>query len=115
MFQISAPQGIRLEITNGIAEFEASESRRRVAEQATSRLQSDLDGFIRESVAALRQETALLASDVLSTIDESKGGVHQRTLNRVSAFIDNFRSLNFADDQLLESTLEQFRRELLNY
>ena len=114
MFQISAPRGIRLEITNGIAEFEASESRRRVAEQATHRLQSDLDGFIRESVAALRQETALLASDVLSTIDESKGGVHQRTLNRVSAFIDNFRSLNFADDQQLESTLEQFRRELLN-
>jgi hypothetical protein len=114
MFQISAPQGIRLEITNGIAEFEASESRRRVAEQATSRLQSDLDGFIRESVAALRQETALLASDVLATIDESKGGVHQRTLNRVAAFIDNFRSLNFADDQQLESTLEQFRRELLN-
>jgi hypothetical protein len=114
MFQITAPQGIRLEITNGIAEYESSESRRRVAEQATHRLQSDLDGFIRESVAALRQETALLAADVLATIDESKSGVHQRTLNRISTFIDNFKGLNFADDQQLESTLEQFRRELLS-
>ena len=114
MFQITAPQGIRLEIANGIAEFESSESRRRVAEQATHRLQSDLDGFIRESVAALRQETALLASDVLATMDQSKGGVHQRTLNRLATFIENFRSLNFTDDQELESTLERFRRELLN-
>lgn len=113
MFQITAPQHIRLEITNGIAEFETSESRRRVAEQATNRLQSDLDGFIRESVAALRQETARLASDVLATIDESKSGVHQRTLNRLSTFIDSFRSLNFADDQQLEGTLERFRSDLL--
>ena len=47
-------------------------------------------------------------------MDQSKGGVHQRTLNRLATFIENFRSLNFADDQQLESTLERFRRELLN-
>ncbi|MEO5715796.1 MAG: DUF3150 domain-containing protein [Luteolibacter sp.] len=114
MFQISAPENLRLEITDGIAEYEASESRRRIAELANQRLQTDLDGFVRESVASLRQETARLASDVLATIDQSKNGVHQRTLNRLSTFIDSFRSLNFAGDQQLESTLEQFRRELLN-
>ena len=114
MFQIAAPESIRLEIANGIAEYEASESRQRIAEQATQRLQSDLDGFIRESVSSLRQETARLASDVLATIDESKNGVHQRTLNRLATFIESFRTLNFAGDQQLESTLERFRRELLN-
>jgi hypothetical protein len=113
MFQISAPDNLHLEITDGIAEYEASESRRRIAEQATQRLQSDLDGFVRESVASLRRETAHLASDVLATIDQSKAGVHQRTLNRLSNFIDNFRSLNFAGDQQLEATLERFRRDLL--
>lgn len=114
MFQIAAPDGLRLEIANGIEEYEASESRQRIAEQATQRLQSELDGFIRESVTSLRQETARLASDVLATIDGSEKGVHQRTLNRLSSFIDSFRTLNFSGDQQLENTLESFRRNLLN-
>lgn len=114
MFQITAPEGIRLEVANGVADLEASESRDRIAELANQRLQTDLDSFVRESVASLRQETARLASDVLSTIDDSKNGVHQRTLNRVSSFIDSFRTLNFAGDQELENTLERFRRDMLN-
>jgi hypothetical protein len=76
-------------------------------------VENDLDAFVRESVASLRQETARLASDVLATIDGSEKGVHQRTLNRVSSFIDSFRSLNFAGDQQLEQTLDNFRRQLL--
>jgi hypothetical protein len=114
IFQITAPESIRLEITNGITDFEASESRQRIANEATRRMQTDLDSFIRESVASLRQETARLASDVLATIDASDKGVHQRTLNRIGTFIDSFRTLNFAGDQELETTLEQFRRDLLN-
>lgn len=114
MFQITAPESIRLEVTNGVAEYEALESRQRIAAQATHRMQTDLDSFIRESVASLRQETARLASDVLATIDASDKGVHQRTLNRISSFIDSFRSLNFAGDQQLENTLENFRANLLH-
>jgi hypothetical protein len=114
MFQIAAPDSIRLEVAEGVAQYEAAEDRRRLAEEATRRLQSDLDGFIRESVASLREETARLATDVLATIDGSENGVHQRTLNRLASFIDSFRSLNFAGDQQLEQTLERFRRDLLN-
>jgi hypothetical protein len=76
-------------------------------------MQTDLDSFIRQSVAALRQETARLASDVLATIDASDKGVHQRTLNRIGTFIESFRSLNFAGDAQLEQTLENFRANLL--
>jgi hypothetical protein len=50
---------------------------------------------------------------VLATIDGSDNGVHQRTLNRLTTFIDSFRTLNFAGDQQLEQTLEKFRRDLL--
>lgn len=114
MFQIAAPDSIRLEVAEGVAQYEAAEDRRRLAEEATRRLQNDLDGFIRESVASLREETARLATDVLATIDGSENGVHQRTLNRLASFIDSFRSLNFAGDQQLEQTLERFRRDLLN-
>ncbi|MES2438573.1 MAG: DUF3150 domain-containing protein [Verrucomicrobiota bacterium] len=113
LFQIAAPDSIRLEVAEGMEQLEVSEDRRRIADEASRRLQADLDGFIRESVASMREETARLASEVLATIDGSENGVHQRTLNRLSTFIDSFRTLNFAGDQQLEGTLERFRRELL--
>jgi hypothetical protein len=113
LFQIAAPDNIRLEVAEGMEQHEVAEDRRRIAEDASRRLQADLDGFIRESVASMREETARLATEVLATIDGSENGVHQRTLNRLSTFIDSFRTLNFAGDQQLEATLERFRRDLL--
>ena len=113
LFQIAAPDSIRLEVAEGMEQLEVANDRRRIAEEASRRLQADLDGFIRESVAAMREETARLATEVLATIDGSENGVHQRTLNRLTTFIESFRSLNFAGDQQLEATLERFRRDLL--
>jgi len=113
MFQIAAPESLRLEVSESIDQMEIADQRRRVAEDAGRRLQADLDGFIRESVTTLREETARLATDVLATINGSEGGVHQRTLNRLTTFIDSFRSLNFAGDQQLETTLDRFREQLL--
>ncbi|MEO5716285.1 MAG: DUF3150 domain-containing protein [Luteolibacter sp.] len=113
LFQIAAPDNIRLEVATGVEQLEIAEDRRRIADDASRRLQSDLDGFIRESVASMREETARLAEEVLATINGSENGVHQRTLNRLTTFIDSFRTLNFAGDQQLEATLEKFRRDLL--
>jgi len=112
-FQVAAPESLRLEVSESIDQMEIADQRRRIAEDAHRRLQSDLDGFIRESVTTLREETARLAADVLATIDGSEGGVHQRTLNRLTTFIDSFRSLNFAEDAQLETTLGRFREQLL--
>jgi hypothetical protein len=112
-FQVAAPESLRLEVSESIDQLEIADQRRRVAEDAQRRMQADLDGFIRESVTTLREETARLAADVLATINGSEGGVHQRTLNRLTTFIDSFRSLNFAGDAQLEGTLERFREQLL--
>jgi len=114
LFQIAAPDSIRLEVVESMDQLAVAADRSRIADDASRRLQADLDGFISESVASVRQQTARLASEVLATIDGSENGVHQRTLNRLKTFIDSFRSLNFAGDQQLEATLERFRRELLN-
>lgn len=113
MFQIAAPESLRLEVSESIEQLEIADQRRRVADDASRRLQSDLDGFIRESVTALRQEVAQLAGEVMATIDGSGGEVHQRTLNRLTGFIESFRTLNFANDAQLEATLDRFRRDLL--
>lgn len=113
LFQVAAPANLRLEVSESVEQIEIADQRRRVAEDARRRLQNDLDVFIRDCVATLREETARLAGDVLATIEGSEGGVHQRTLNRLTAFIENFRSLNFAGDGQLETTLERFRAQLL--
>jgi hypothetical protein len=113
LFQIAAPDSIRLEVVEGVEQLEAGDDRRRIAEEASRRLKADLDGFIRESVASMREETARLATEVLATIDGSDNGVHQRTLNRLTTFIESFRTLNFAGDAQLENTLEKVRRDLL--
>lgn len=113
LFQIAAPDHLRLEVSESVEQLEFADQRRRVAEDAARRLQDDVDGFIRESVTTLREEAARLATEVLATIDGGEGSVHQRTLNRLTTFIDSFRTLNFAGDSQLESTLERFRQELL--
>ena len=53
------------------------------------------------------------AENLIATIEGSENGVHQRTLNRLTTFIDSFKSLNFAGDQQPEATLEKLRRDLL--
>ena len=113
LFQVAAPESIRLEVVEGVEQIEVAENRRRIADEAARRLRGDLDDFIRECVASLREQTALLAGEVLATINGSESGVHQRTLNRLNSFIDQFRSLNFSGDQQLEAVLERFRRDLL--
>ena len=37
-------------------------------------------------------------------------GVHQKTLNRLVKFIDDFKSLNFAGDNEMEQQLDRVRR-----
>lgn len=41
-------------------------------------------------------------------------GVHQKTLNRLVEFIDNFKQMNFAGDQELERLLDEARTQLLS-
>jgi len=43
-----------------------------------------------------------------------KTGVHQKTLNRLVKFIEEFKQLNFAGDRQMESELERVRQTLLN-
>jgi hypothetical protein len=64
-------------------------------------------------VAALREQTAKLCEDMLHSINSSEKGVHQKTLNRLVNFIDQFKQMNFANDTVMERQLEQVRRELL--
>ena len=49
----------------------------------------------------------------MSSINGCETGVHQKTLNRLVRFIDQFKSMNFANDRVMEQQLESVKKELL--
>jgi hypothetical protein len=51
---------------------------------------------------------------MLHSIHHSETGVHQKTLNRLVKFIDQFKQMNFANDTVMEEQLEAVRKELLS-
>jgi len=51
---------------------------------------------------------------MLSSINSCETGVHQKTLNRLVRFIDQFKQMNFVNDTVMETQLESVRKELLS-
>ena len=51
---------------------------------------------------------------MLQSINGCETGVHQKTLNRLVRFIDQFKQMNFAGDSDMEQQLENVKKELLS-
>src|SRR5512144_136660 len=49
----------------------------------------------------------------VESINGCETGVHQKTLNRLVRFIDQFKQLNFANDSVMEAQLQNVKKELL--
>jgi len=90
------------------------DARNAAAQEAAESIRQGTQRFVADCVATMRQETAKLCDEMLSSFRDSKCGVHQKTLNRLSQFIAHFKSLNFAGDRELEEQLEEARRKFLN-
>ena len=114
MFQIAAPANLRRELIEAGEQEKIIEARRVAASEARARIQSDATSFVTECVTTLRQQTAQLCDEMLNSMQRGKTeGVHQKTLNRLVRFIDQFKAMNFADDREMEQRLEQVRSEFL--
>ena len=84
------------------------------AQEAANRIHQETERFVADCVSSLRELTAALCDEMLESIRTSETGVHQKTLNRLVRFIDQFRQMNFAGDSQMEQQLENVRRELLS-
>ncbi|MFT5407840.1 MAG: hypothetical protein ACI9NC_000545 [Verrucomicrobiales bacterium] len=114
MFQIAAPANLSRELIEAGEQEQVIEARRAAASEARVRIQSDATAFVAECVTDLRQQTAQLCDEMLNSMQRGKtDGVHQKTLNRLVRFIDQFKAMNFADDREMEQRLEQVRSEFL--
>jgi hypothetical protein len=113
LFQIKLPEKLETELVT-TADLEAvAEARRKAADDASAQIRTGVQSFVKDCVASLREQTAGLCDEMLASFKDGKIGVHQKTLNRLVSFIDQFKSLNFAGDRDLEARLEEVRRQFL--
>lgn len=113
MFQIAVPEEISLQLVEAGDQGQVLATRQRAVREAAQSIRRDAESFVGDCVASLRQQTAQLCSEMLESIRTSETGVHQKTLNRLVRFVDQFKQLNFASDAEMEQQLEQVREELL--
>src|ERR1700690_1629557 len=105
-FQIALPQHMAAESVSASEQQSVIEARQKAAQEAGQKIRSDVQSFVADCVASLREQTSQLCQDMLSTINACDTGVHQKTLNRLIRFIDQFKSMNFANDTVMEHQLE---------
>ena len=88
-------------------------AREEAVRQAAEKINQGVETFVSDCVASLREQTAALCEEMLESMKQGKTGVHQKTLNRLVKFIDEFKTLNFVGDRELEEQLERMRQEFL--
>ncbi len=114
LFQISLPERLDFELVTVAQQQNVIAARAKAVHEAAAKIRRDTETFVQECVSSLRQQTAQLCEDMLQSIGTSDTGVHQKTLNRLVKFIDQFKAMNFADDTVMAQMLDQTRRELLS-
>ena len=114
LFQIAAPERLGLD-TLALGDQQALiQARQQAAQEAAQKIRADAQSFVADCVATLREQTARLCQEMLESINTCEAGVHQKTLNRLVKFIEQFKQMNFVNDIEMEEQLESVRRELLS-
>ena len=114
LFQIRAPEKLNLALVSQGEQQQIITARQRAAEEAAAQIHRGAENFVADCVASLRQQTAALCQEMLESMRTGKTGVHQKTLNRLVRFIDEFKQLNFVGDQQMEAELDRVRQEFLS-
>ena len=107
-FQLSVPEVPLAELVELGTRQDLIVARQQAAQAARREIEQSCQEFIRDSVATLREQTAHLVDEMLATV-KGTGSVHQKTLNRLRDFIEQFGRLNFADDQEMAAQLDRAR------
>lgn len=114
VYQVTAPAALEAELVKFGAQAAIVEARRQAAAEAAAQLRQESSAFVADCVATLRQEAAHVCDEMLAAMREGKtDAVHQKTLNRLLKFIEDFKAMNFAGDREFERILEDARQTLL--
>ena len=114
LFQIAVPDRLGLDLLALSDQEQLIQAREKAAQDAARKIRADAEAFVSDCVATLREQTARLCQEMLESINTCDTGVHQKTLNRLVKFIDQFKQMNFVNDGEMEAQLESVRKELLS-
>ncbi len=114
MFQISMPKHMAAELVSASERQAVMEARQKAAANAEAKIRAGVETFVADCVASLREQTAQLCDEMLQSINTCETGVHQKTLNRLVKFVDQFKAMNFVNDSVMEQQLETVKKELLS-
>jgi hypothetical protein len=114
LFQIAVPERLGLDFVALGDQQSVAEARRHASDQAAAKIRNEVESFAADCVATLREQTAQLCGEMLASMQTGETGVHQKTLNRLVKFIDQFKQMNFLNDTEMEDQLDRVRRELLS-
>lgn len=114
LFQLRAPERLDMALVSQGEHEQVVAARQKAAAEAAARIHQGAEAFVSDCVASLRQQTALLCQEMLESMHTGKTGVHQKTLNRLTRFIGEFKQLNFVGDGEMEAELERVRQEFLS-
>ena len=114
LFQIAMPQNLAAELISTGDQEAVIRARQQATLAASAKIRSGVESFVADCVASLREQTAQLCEEMLSSINNSETGVHQKTLNRLVRFIDQFKQMNFVNDWEMEQQLNQVKQQLLH-
>ena len=114
LFQISVPERLGLDLVSLMEQEQLVQARQAATREAAAKIRHDVELFVADCVASLREQTAQLCDEMLESIKCCETGVHQKTLNRLVRFINQFKEMNFANDTVMEAQLENVRKELLS-
>ena len=114
LFQIAVPDRLGLDLLALSDQEQLIQAREKAAQDAARKIRADAEAFVADCVATLREQTAQLCQEMLESINTCDTGVHQKTLNRLVKFIDQFKQMNFVNDGEMEAQLESVRKELLS-
>ena len=113
LFQVRLADNLQSDLISWTDQMEIMSARQQAASESTRRMSCQLNEFVADCIASMREQTATLCEEMLASLNGGKSGVHQKTLNRLIRFIDQFKQLNFAGDRQMEEQLERVRSEFL--
>lgn len=113
LFQVRAPESLALEAVSIGDQQNIIEARAKAAREAGEQINRGVESFVADCVSSLREQVALLCDEMLASMKTGKTGIHQKTLNRLLGFMDQFKALNFAGDVELNEQLESFKKAFL--
>ena len=91
LFQLRAPESLDMALVSQGEQEKVIAARQKAAEEAAAQIHRGAENFVADCVASLRQQTAQLCEEMLESMRTGKTGVHQKTLNRLIHFIDEFK------------------------